>query len=371
MWQVDLKELQELIRQMPVMADVHPISLAFLPDEVHLFDDPWQMAAELDMPTPQSPVPMLATHIASALQYRFPVVHCTHDPMTTELNRILLRRFEFVKTHMLCQSRLADEIARRTDADVIVLMLVDGLSYADLRHNIAVSECSYQVQPVLVDGVSITEQGMVRLIGQPPLVQRLFDTGFRTCLGFTYWERATESLTDRLFAGFGDRVHRVKSFDEVLVALAQVTLRNAFVQIVRTGLDGIAHRQRDKPNVAAGVADILNDFERLIVMFKRKGLSAWVHLVSDHGILWTHEHTLQPYELSSTEHPRYYEYAKSGKHVLTVTFESREFALLEYPYLRRELQANEWGVHGGLSFEESVVPWVSYHFSPHCEEEAG
>jgi hypothetical protein len=367
MREVDLEELQELIRQMPVMAEVHPISLAFLPDEVRLFDDPWQMAAELDTPTPQSPDPMLATHIASALQHRFPVVRCTHDPMTTELNRVLLRRFEFLKTHMLCQSCMANEIACRTDADAIALMLVDGLSYADLRDSIAALRCPYQVQPVLVDGVSITEQGMLRLIGQPSLVQRLFDAGFRTCLGFTYWERATEPITDRLFAGFGDRVHRVKSFDEVLAALTQTALRNAFVQIVRTGLDGIAHRQRDKPNIAASVADILADFERLTAMFEQKGLNAWVHLVSDHGILWTHEHTLQPYELSSTEHPRYYEYAKSGMHVLGVAFEGKDFAMLEYPYLRRELRANEWGVHGGLSFEESVVPWISCRFSQHEE----
>ena len=364
MREVNLKNLQELTRQMPVMAEVHPLSLAFLSDEIRLFADPWQMVAELDAPTPQPLRPMLATRVESALRHRIPAVHCTHEPLTTELNRVLLRRFEFVKTHMLCQSHVADEIAYRTDADVIALIVVDGLSYADLQHSIVTSEYSYQVQPVLVDGVSITEQGMVRLVGKPPLAYRLFDAGFRTCLGFTYWERATEPLTDRLFAGFGDRVHKVKSFDVVLAALARADLRNAFVQIVRTGLDGIAHRQRDKPNVAAGVADILNDSEQLAAAFERKGLNTWVHLVSDHGILWAHEHALQPYEFSGAKHPRYYEYAKASEHVLTATFEGKEFALLAYPYLRRELRANEWGVHGGLSFEESVVPWVSRHLAP-------
>lgn len=368
MLEVNLRGLQELARQMPLMAEVHPVSLAFLPDEIRLFADPWQMVAELDTPTPQPLKPMLATRVESALRHRFPVVHCTHEPLTTELNRILLRRFEFVKAHMLCQSHVADEIARRTDADVIALMLVDGLSYADLRHSITTSEYSYHVQPVLVDGVSITEQGMVHLIGEPPLAHRLFDAGFRTCLGFTYWERAMEPLTDKFFAGFGDRVHKVKSFDEVLAALTRTDLRNAFVQIVRTGLDRLAHHQRDKPNVAASVTDILNDFGRVVAVFRQKRLSAWVHLVSDHGILWTHEHALQPYEFSSADHPRYYKYAKSGAHVLNVTFEGKEFALLEYPYLRRKLRTNEWGVHGGLSFEESVVPWVSYHFSPHEKE---
>jgi hypothetical protein len=39
-----------------------------------------------------------------------------------------------------------------------------------------------------------------------------------------------------------------------------------------------------------------------------------------------------------------------------VEFAGRAFTLLNYPYLRRRLRANEWGVHGGLSFEESIVP---------------
>lgn len=136
-------------------------------------------------------------------------------------------------------------------------------------------------------------------------------------------------------------------------------MRGALVQIVRTGLDGVAHRQRERPNVEATVADILSDFERLAAVFERKGVSAWLHLISGHGILWAHEHNFQVYGFGSADHPRHYEHAKRGEHVLNVEFESKEFALLEYPYLRRALRANEWGVHGGLSFEESVVPLVS------------
>jgi hypothetical protein len=68
---------------------------------------------------------------------------------------------------------------------------------------------------------------------------------------------------------------------------------------------------------------------------------------------------LQVYEFSNADHPRHYEHSKRSQHVLNVEFEGKEFALLEYPYLRRDLRANEWGVHGGLSFEESVVPLLS------------
>jgi len=354
---VDLRELQDLLRQMPVMAHVHPLSLAFLPDEVRVFENAWQMAAELDMPTPQPTKPMLAPQIEPTLQHRLPVVHCAHDPLTTELNRVLLKRYDFIKANMLCQSQVADEIVRRADTEAVALMLVDGLSYADVKQH--ATGWLADTIPVFVDGVSVTEQSMVRIVGKPPLAQRLFDVGFRRALGFTYWERSEEPLTDRLFTGFGDRVHKVKSFDEVVTALEDEELEGAFVQIVRAGLDGAAHRQRETPNVATIVADVLTDFERLAAVFESKGVSVWLHLVSDHGILWAHEHDLQVYEFSGAEYPRHYEHAKRGEHMLNVEFEGKEFALLEYPYLRRDLRANEWGVHGGLSFEESVVPWLS------------
>ncbi len=360
MQDVSLKELQDLLRQMPVMAEIHPLSLAFLPEATRIFDDPWQMAAELDTPKPQPLRPMLALQIEPVLQHRLPVVRCTHDPLTTELNRVLLKRYDFIKRYMLCQSQVVDAILQRSDKDAIVLLLVDGLSYADVACSPIIGQ-GYGLQPVLVDGVSNTEQGMKRIIGDPPLAQRLFDLGFRTCLGFTYWERAEEALTNHLFTGFGERVWKVKSFDEVLAHLEEQGLSHAFIQIVRMGLDAAAHRQRERPNLQAIVDDVLKDFERLAQLFKRKGVSASLHLVSDHGILWAHEHSLRPYEFSEADHPRYYEHARRGEHVLTVEYEGKAFALLEYPYLRRELRTNEWGVHGGLSFEESVVPLLSTH----------
>ena len=367
---VDLEELQDLLRQMPVMVDMHPLSLAFLPSEVGVFEEPWQIISELDSPTLQPTNPMLATRVESALQYRLPSVYCTHDPLTTELNKVLLKRYDFIKVSMLYQSQIADEIAQRADVETIVLMLVDGLSYADVAGRKATRhhqhETDYELRPVLVDGVSITEQGMVRIIGNPPLVQRLFDAGFHVCLGFTYWERAEEPLTDRIFAGFGERVYKVKSFDEALSVLEDRELHNAFVQIVRTGLDGLAYRQRDTPNVKAAVEDIMDDWGQLVEVFETKDLRAWLYLVSDHGILWSHEHNLQVYEFSGADHPRHYEHAKSGEHTLNVEFEGREFAMLEYPYLRRQLQSNEWGVHGGLSFEESLVPFMGTELTGVC-----
>lgn len=351
-----LTELIDWLGRMPLMVKMNPLSAAFLPDDVCIYENAQQMVTILDDPAPQPAKRMLMIGSEPALQHRLPTITCDHDPLTTEMNRVLLKRYDWIKNHLLCQSRIADIITQHAEREAIVLMLIDGLSYSDIKRY-APRWLDYTT-PVLVDGVTITEQGMTRLVGNPPLAQRLFDSGFQNIAGFTYWERSEDPLTNRIFSGFGNRVYKVKSFDDVLQALEDMEWHGAFVQIVRTGLDGVAHRQREAPNVAAIVGDILNDFERLINLLECKGVSAQLHLVSDHGILWAHEHTLQPYEFSGADHPRHYTNPRHDQHTLTVEFEGKGFALLEYPYLRRDLRTTEWGVHGGLSFEESIVPLI-------------
>jgi hypothetical protein len=356
--EITLEELQTLSKQMPLMVEIHPLSLAFLPEETVIFQTARELAVYLDSPPPQPTHPTLALQIDLSLCYRLPAFRCLHDPLTTELNQVLLKRFGFIRERMICQSQVAWQIAQLTEGDLVILMLVDGLSYADVKRY-APQWLPY-AKPVLVDGVSETEQGMLRIVGDPPLAYQLFDQGFRRLLGFTYWEREREPLTQRLFAGFGDQVRRVRSFSQALNILEQEELRGAFVQIVRAGLDEMAHRHRETRNLAAEVEGIFRDMGLLSDLVRKKGLSGILHMVSDHGILWAQEHHLTEYEFTSDAHPRHYEYAKQGKYVLNVTFREREFALLAYPFLRRPLRANEWGVHGGLSFEESVVPWILY-----------
>jgi len=353
---VDLREMQDRLKEMPLMVEMHPLSLAFLPEEVRVFTDAWEMIDELDSPLPQVTKPMLCLHTDPSLQHRLPMLRCFHDPLTTKLNDVLLKRYDLVRRYILHQSQLADKIVSSADADAVCLILVDGLAYEDIKRH--APEWLKHTTPVLVDGVSNTEQGMVRIVGKPTLAQRLSPIGLSSCMGFTYWERPEEPLTDRLFFGFGDRVYKVKSFGQVIETLSSANLQRTFVQIVRAGLDGAAHRQREQPDVGSMVKGVLRDLECVAEVFGKQGVRANVFLTSDHGILWAHEHRLQVYEVSSEPHPRHYEHAKHGKHVLTVGFEGKEFALLEYPYLRRELRGTEWGVHGGLSYEESIVPLI-------------
>ncbi len=365
MQEITLEELTKVLLRMPLMVEMkHPLSVAFLPEEVKVYADAWEMIIDLDRPDPQESIPMLALGIEPRLSHRLPRFRCLHDPLTSELNRVLLSRYEFIKAHLLCQSQIGSEILSQADAaEAIVLILVDGLSYADIKRHAA--QWLLHTSPILVDGVSITEQGMRRVIGDPPLAARLFDKGFSP-LGFTYWERPEEYLTDQIFRGFGHKIHKVRSFEEVGETLKNQDLKRAYVQIVRMGLDGVAHRHRDKPNIPATISAIMTDFEVIIDIFRKKQLYAHLYLTSDHGILWKWEHQLETYENNpSTEPLRYYEYARhNNPHTLNTKFAGRDFALLEYPYLRRKLRSNEWGVHGGLSFEESIVPLIKITINP-------
>lgn len=357
MREVTLEQLIELIQRVPVMADMHPLSVLFLPDEAICFESLSEMIAQLDSPHPQPAVPMLALACDSNYAHRFPAVRCTHNPLTGALNSVLLKRYDDIRNRLVLQSQLAHHIVAQADAEAIVLLMIDGLSYDEVAR-FAPHWLEYTT-PVLVDGISITEHGMKRIVGDPPLAQRLFDIGYANLYGFTYWERDQEALTDVLFRGFGNRVKKVREFRAVLDEIKTIAKERTFIQIVRTGLDQLAHQHRDRPNLESAVRTLFMDLEELIDGFQQACCSAQVHLVSDHGMLWTWEHSLKPYEPSGDQ-PRYYEYPKVSQHTRIFEFEGREYSALEYPYLRRSLRSTEWGVHGGLSFQESLIPWIHY-----------
>lgn len=366
--EISLEELRGLLTQMPLMVEMHPLTLAFLPEEVVVFDQPQSLIVALDTPELQPLCPMLTLKIEPSLAHRLPALLCLHDPLTTELNTVFLKRYPLIHSLMLLQSQVSEEILRQIEGDVAILILVDGLSFADYRRYAPKKWLSYG-RPILVDGVSVTDQGMLRIIGSPPLAYRLFDYGFRRLIGFTYWEREKDPLTDRLFNGFGDRVYKVRSIEQILEILEQKDLRETFVQIIYAGTDQVAHWHRERPDIAHIVQELFQNVDALVNLVHRKGLSGTLDVISDHGILWSYEHRLIEYEMGSNEPPRYYEHARQSDYVLNVEFEGREFALLAYPYLRRSLRANEWGVHGGLSFEESIVPWIHHPLRGGKEDE--
>ncbi len=361
---ITLEQLSHLLRQTPAMVQVHPLSLVFLPDEVQVFETAEALIAALDSPEPQPETQMVTLQIDERFVHRLPSVQCDHDPFTTELNQFLLPKIDWVQRWVLCQSQIPETICQRASGDCVVLVMVDGLGFADWKRfaweGEAPTEFSVLVEPCFVDGASITEHGMRRIVGEPTIALRLAKLGYERSFGFSYWERSDNELTDRLFAGITEGVQRVKSFAEVLERLPKLPLQGSFVQIVRQGLDQASHRHRDKPDIAAITRQIVNELMELQHILGEMGLTGTIFLTADHGVLWASEHDLKLYEAGGGNiPPRYYEGLRRGEVLWRVQFEGDDFSLLTYPFVRRNLRSNEWGVHGGLSFEESFVPFVT------------
>ncbi len=356
---LSLNELRSLLQQAPAMAQVHPLSLAFLSEseEVRVFEQAKDLIAELDAPTPQTETLLVALEIAPEFFHRLPTVRCDHDPFVPDLNRILLPKISWVQRWVLQQSEVPRTIAERATGNCVVLILVDGLGLWDWKR---FAPKQWHTDACFVDGVSITEHGVRRLVGDPPLALRLAEKGYERSFGFSYWERTENELTDRLFAGITEGVQRIRSFSDALDALRRLPLEGAFVQIVRAGLDLLGHRFRDRPDVAATVRLLGEEVTALARLLAERCIAAQIFLTADHGILWQHEHSLRLYEPGSGSiPPRYYEGIHSGEKMWRVNFAGSDYTLLTYPYIRRPLRQTEWGVHGGLSFEESFVPLVT------------
>jgi hypothetical protein len=59
-------------------------------------------------------------------------------------------------------------------------------------------------------------------------------------------------------------------------------------------------------------------------------------------------------------------YAKGimhAPHSMEFSSNGTTYFSLEYPYIFKKLSSLEWGVHGGISFQENVVPFVKEEVS--------
>jgi hypothetical protein len=208
------------------------------------------------------------------------------------------------------------------------------------------------------------------LVGDPSLAARLFDVGYHDRMGFTYWVRDDNKLTDRIFQTVTE-VRRIGHFPQILATLREhlstVGQTKTYIQIVRTGLDGYAHRQKRRPPVAAIVKEVQQEFEQLSMscsdLCSEMGLRACLYLTADHGILWRDE--FEPEVLGNApanSSPRWcgwrdlYQQRDKGHRFVV---DNMEYYCLGFPKLRRQLRIDEQGVHGGISFQESIVPFIT------------
>lgn len=363
---VSLEALLALLDNTPVVASLHPVSRCYLPPDVVVYESASDLAWTLDRPNTTLPVRSLILQADPVYTTRFPCVCVDHDPFTPDLNDKLPARFNEVARLMLTQSHLAQVIAERVGTpDIVTLMLIDGLSYGDIRHWLSAhpNKC-IELEPCLVDGPTLTEIAFPNIVSDVPPAARLFDRGYQQRIGFTYWTRENNPLTDLLFRTIPE-VSTAGDFSTVLATLRTVATpgHRIYAQIVRTGLDGHAHHQKRKPQVEAIVNAIMNEALDLADLFRELGRTAHIYLTADHGILWRDEFVPKiigraPAGASprSCEWRDLYQQDEPGQRFVVG---GRELYCLGYPKLRRSLRIDEQGVHGGISFEESVVPFIT------------
>jgi hypothetical protein len=357
---VTLAGLLAALEIAPAMCEVPDrLSLLYLPRSVRLVEAIGDLVAELDGLQPQAPGAILCPHLDPMQVGRIPALRLEHEPFGTGLNAVLATRYDEVAAHLLLQSKVAAHIADRVEAvrpDCVIWLIVDGLAYGDVvRH---APNWLSRARPVLVDGISTTSRGMPRLVGIPRLVSRLLGQGYVHAHGFTYWTREGNDLTDMLFNGFGRNVHASPSIAGVVSDLQRLDLDRTFVQVIRDGTDHVAHEWRDTPPVRALVQGCFDQLERLADVVRSAGRSGLLFLSTDHGMLWREEHELVTVPEPGQPRPRYHEATRIGERLFTFPGVEGTGSALQYPYVRRSLRANEWGVHGGLSYEESVIPLV-------------
>ena len=143
----------------------------------------------------------------------FPVHSVTGRPDPWLLSEKLHDSFEVAQRLLPTQrdvGRILQEKVSQLQPDIVVLMVVDGLSYYDLPDEV-------EAQPCLVNGVSITEFGYREVIGKPTVSERLFSLGYSLQIGFTYHDVETNPLAKELYGVFGSsQVERISQFKECL-----------------------------------------------------------------------------------------------------------------------------------------------------------
>jgi hypothetical protein len=356
----NLQGLYQLLSRRPVLLGGDPFVPVCLSTHVELLADGSLLVEELDTPIPHAvrPVAILKDDTPGGSRFGPPVdVKITAE----EINLGLPKRLDYVRDHFLQQSHISARIAEEAvhqQYSVVVLIIVDGLSYADVQ------EWPWPVLPCFVDGPTITNTGYPNVVGQPAVSHRLHNVGLRRAKGFSYWDRHNK-LTETIFTGVPLR--RISNFPMLLDELRELDVQGTFIQIVREGLDRLAHHRREVslPERQATVDEIARNCEALAELLRSQGLFGCIFLTADHGLLWKVEHNFATLVTSDHAHPRYATSSPENPELAmsTVVRGQRYYAYF-YPYLGSVVPDNDAGVHGGCSYQESFVPFVRIEVQP-------
>jgi hypothetical protein len=367
---MSLEELCGLLKLAPVMTKINPVSISFLQDDIVVIQNPEEAAWLLDEMATTKISEILITEINNKYSNRFIQFRCNHDPFTNQLNEVLFKHFDYISSSMLTQSNVHAQIMLdATESDVIILFLIDGLSFDNVR-SWKPTYGSVSIEPCLVDGPSMTWYGFTNIVRKPSIALKLIEKGYFRRFGFSYWERAENTLTDKIFSAISE-VEKVEDFYNILSfcesQILHIDNEKLFIQVLRSGLDGYAHSQKRLAPITAVVSDILNEFEEIIAIcntaFELYGIKSSLYLISDHGILWRTDFLPEVIgNAPSGSSARYCDFhnlhfqSQVGREFIV---DGKNYYCLGYPQLRRKLKIDEQGVHGGISYQESIVPFIT------------
>lgn len=361
-----IESLQKALETAPVMGEVHPLWPLCLPHDVEIVTKAQVVVERLDALEQHSEKPILITEYDPRFTGRFLTKQMPNCPSATAINDALPKRLKQAR-HLLTHKQIAQRIyndAVTHRYETVALMLVDGLSYEDVKH------WPERATPCFIDGPSITfttdtheqilnDVGFPAIIGSPPLARRLVDVGLAHSRGYSYWDREDNDVSDFLFAGMP--LAKVESITEAIDTLKKQKLKGLYLQLVREGTDGLAHSRRELTDgeVTATVSAIHQDFQLLVQLIAEREVRGAVYLTSDHGVLWKHQHDFVRLAEERATSPRYTRKQPfHSQYTTSSETQAGEYYLYHYPYIGRKIRTNDSGVHGGLSYWESIVPFV-------------
>lgn len=347
-----------------------------------------ELSETLDKGTILNP---FAESLRKKLAQRFPIVSTElyENDMLDILNllqedvreKIFFEKLEDIQDLLIKQSFIKEKIIEEVldnSRQIVVLILIDGLSYFDFKTisgNLG-DHFIFDYKPVIVDTITNTVYGFTNIIygkDKIPISIYLHDHGFKS-LGFSYWERTSNELTDKLFLGITNHI-KINSFQQIIDTLFnEVSMwkkeERIYIQILREGLDKYAHEKRERIDINGEIKNIFTDAKSLADMLQKFNYKFKIYLTSDHGILWRKD-SLKVVGLPSDfknkiTKNRFYEQesildvfpSDLSDNCKKIKIESNNFYVLRYPYLFKNLRSNEQGVHGGISLEESIVPLI-------------
>jgi len=297
--------------------------------------------------------------LTDGLYFPFPSYSIDQRPDPIDLSDVLFQKFDIAKKLIFSQEEIAERIinlALRDRPEVIILILVDGLSYYDLLEQEG-------IEPCLVPGVSVTNYGFRTIIGKPSISNRLFFSGYKKQRAFSFFDVSNE-LSANIHDGFSEtQFTRVKETADIYNALKNFRPKKDYVQIVLDGLDSLSHNHHDAPPIDFYKNRIISCLDEIENILRKRKISYQIHLVSDHGILWhdSYDKFIVVDDLFPEDsfHPRYVKGTFNRLYGRISTGYGSIYTLFKAPYVSRKLRINEWGVHGGISAWESIVPFIT------------